>query len=214
MLQKLDVLFMNDQGDDASLSIVASNLEKLEQQPLRYAPWSDQGYRPEVSFVVSYSNHSLFLQFNVKENFIRAACGSTNDPVYQDSCVEFFASFDKGASYYNFEFNCIGTILGGYGKERNGRVPLAESLLGQVRSHVLIRREGGNRPVSWQLTVELPFEVFQYHPLTSLRGKQCRANFYKCGDELPEPHYLCWSEIKSQDPDFHLPSFFGTLAFK
>jgi hypothetical protein len=47
-----------------------------------------------------------------------------------------------------------------------------------------------------------------------LKGKTCRANFYKCGDDLPEPHFLSWNNIIADKPDFHLPQYFGTLTFE
>jgi hypothetical protein len=46
-----------------------------------------------------------------------------------------------------------------------------------------------------------------------MKGKKCRANFYKCGDDLPEPHFLAWNMINTEEPDFHRPEFFGTLEF-
>ena len=38
-----------------------------------------------------------------------------------------------------------------------------------------------------------------------------RANFYKCGDKTAHPHYLSWSPIHTEKPDFHRPEFFGEL---
>jgi hypothetical protein len=40
-----------------------------------------------------------------------------------------------------------------------------------------------------------------------------RANFYKCGDSTAVPHYLSWSHIATETPDFHRPEFFGELYF-
>ncbi|WP_350005689.1 carbohydrate-binding family 9-like protein, partial [Phocaeicola dorei] len=47
-----------------------------------------------------------------------------------------------------------------------------------------------------------------------LDGMVVRANFYKCGDELQKPHFLSWSPIKIEKPDFHRPDFFGLLEFE
>jgi hypothetical protein len=38
-----------------------------------------------------------------------------------------------------------------------------------------------------------------------------RANFYKWGDGTSVPHYLTWSHIVTETPDFHRPEFFGEL---
>ena len=71
---------------------------------------------------------------------------------------------------------------------------------------------GGN--IHWELLLIIPVDIFIYHELDSLRSKFCRANFYKCGDKLPEPHFISWSAIHSPEPDFHLPDFFGELYFE
>jgi hypothetical protein len=57
-------------------------------------------------------------------------------------------------------------------------------------------------------------EAFEFHQLKSLKNIKCKANFYKCGDELSQPHYLSWNNIKSGKPNFHLPEFFGEINFK
>jgi hypothetical protein len=103
--------------------------------------------------------------------------------------------------------------LGGFGKGREGRELLPAKILDKIQSQVIIRRERDLGLVNWELTVVIPFEVFMYDSLSSLQGRRCTANFYKCGDCLPEPHFLSWSEIKSNKPDFHLPEYFGALHF-
>jgi hypothetical protein len=153
------------------------------------------------------------LQYAVTEAHLQAAHGKTNEPVYQDSCVEFFISFDDGALYYNFEFNCIGTVLAGYGRSRTERSWLPEDVLQTIRCQSMIQRGGSKNNVQWELTVALPVQVFCFHSFSSLRGINARANFYKCGDGLPVPHFVAWSNIESDKPDFHLPQFFGTLLF-
>jgi hypothetical protein len=40
------------------------------------------------------------------------------------------------------------------------------------------------------------------------------ANFYKCGDELPTPHFLSWNPIEWKEPSFHRPEQFGKLIFE
>lgn len=190
---------------------VAGWLPVPGRQVLSFAPWPAYPYKPLVQFSIAYGDGALALQFEVEEKSIRAAFGQMNEPVYQDSCVEFFVSFDDGASYYNVEFNCIGTVLAGFGKERAGRQPLPPALLEKISSVVRIHR--GSDLVRWEITLVLPLAVFPYHAPSLSPGYACRANFYKCGDALPEPHFLCWSNIESHEPDFHLPACFGSLTF-
>ncbi len=67
--------------------------------------------------------------------------------------------------------------------------------------------------IGWELTLKIPLKFFYYHDIKTLKGKKCRVNFFKCGDELPEPHYLVWNNIKTQYPDFHVLEYFGSMEF-
>lgn len=210
-MNKLEAVFM--EGGDGDLKKVSSMLDKLEAQTLQYAPWPAYPYHPEVKFCISHSNDHLFLKYYVDETSIRALTGKLNGPVWEDSCVEFFISFDEGG-YYNFEFNCIGTTLAAFGQGRNGRELLPVDVLQNIRYLSMITNTKINGLVHWELILVLPVSVFFHHSITSLRGINCRANFFKCGDLLPQPHFLSWMPIISEEPDFHQPQFFGGLMFR
>jgi hypothetical protein len=66
----------------------------------------------------------------------------------------------------------------------------------------------------WQITVAIPWKVFFKHNLQPTHGKKMRDNFYKCGDELCVPHFVSWTKIKTENPSFHNPEFFGGLEFE
>lgn len=213
-MKQLQVPFLANTQQGHTLAEIAASLRQAGKHPLAFAPWEDYPYKPEVSFSIAFDHSHLFLQYVVKESSLQAAHGKTNEPVYQDSCVEFFISFDEGATYYNFEFNSIGTVLAGFGRSKTERSWLPEDVLGNISSHTVIQKNGGKPLVTWELTLAVPLTVFIFHSLTTLHGKRCRANFYKCGDLLPVPHFLTWSNIESECPNFHLPQFFGTLVFE
>src|SRR3546814_9695772 len=61
------------------------------------------------------------------------------------------------------------------------------------------------------LLLHIPLAVFDAHVVGSLAGRRCTGNFYKCGDDLPEPHYVAWNPIDNPTPNFHLPQYFGEL---
>ena len=212
-MKQLQVFSFDNVTLAGDLTSLAQVLRRTEKQTLDFAPWQAYPYKPAVQFSMAYDAAHIFLQYSVQEKHLQAAEGHNNGPVYQDSCVEFFVSFDDGASYYNFEFNCIGTVLAGYGQSREEREWLPENILRKLRSQSLVKRGGGEVLSEWELTLALPLEVFAFHSLSALKGLTCRANFYKCGDSLPEPHYLAWSNIHHPKPDFHLPRFFGTVKF-
>lgn len=197
---------------DSSLSFVSLQLDNIKKQQIGYTPWAAYPGKPKVHFSIAYADDCIFLKYEVEEKNLRAVNTITNSPVYEDSCVEFFISFDAGG-YYNLEFNCMGTTRAGFGEEKKGRELLPVLLLKKIKTQAVIIKANGKN-VSWQLTVTIPLEIFIHHHLHSLRGMQCRGNFYKCGDLLPEPHFLAWANIESPEPNFHFPQFFGKLIFE
>jgi len=178
--------------------------------------WKNFPYRPEVKFDIRYNRREIFLKYRVTEEYFKAEKTHCNDRVWEDSCVEFFIEPAADGIYYNMEFNAIGTCYLGAGRSREDRKPLPESIISELR----IFSSSGNEPVyeregriSWELTVAIPLEVFCYHKIKTLEGREVRANFYKCGDKLKVPHYLSWNPVKTPSPDFHRPEYFGILKF-
>ena len=210
-MKSLIVPHLKGVSGNSSLSAISLQLDNVTKHTIGYTPWADYTYKPNVNFSIAYADDCLFLKYEVEEKAIRAVNTIINSPVYEDSCVEFFIGFDD-TGYYNFEFNCIGNRLAEFGKEKTGRELLPETLLKKIKSQAMIIQNDDS--VSWQLTVAIPFEIFIHHRLSTLRGKQCRVNFYKCGDLLPEPHFVTWCNIESTEPNFHLPEFFGSIVFE
>lgn len=196
-------------GDD--ISIFSNQLEKISAHDINYFPWPN--YRSEtcVQFSIAYSLSHVLLKFRVTEKNIRAVHTGINSPVFEDSCVEFFIALDD-TGYYNFEFNCIGGKLGEFGKSRKDRQFLPTAAMKKIKTETLIKNSVDNFFL-WNLTIMIPFETFIHHHLWDLRNNVCQSNFYKCGDKLPEPHYMSWSPIKTAAPDFHQPQYFGDLLF-
>jgi hypothetical protein len=186
-----------------------------ERHAIDIVPWPSDKYVPHVQFSIAYGTDCIFLKYYIHENDIKAIYLQPNDPVYRDSCVEFFVAFNGGPEYYNLEFNCLGTCLIGFGHERANRTLLSGTTIRKIKSQTVISTGteymGYNN--SWELTLIIPLEIFHFHKLTTLKGETCSANFYKCGDDLPRPHYLVWNNIHSKAPDFHRPEFFGELKF-
>ena len=205
---------LKDITRDSPLEIISQQMNAIEKHSLGYTPWAAYPYKPIVSFSIAHSNDCIFLKFLVIEKNIRIVNSETNGPVYEDSCVEFFISFNNDKAYYNLEFNCIGTCLAGFGEGRNDRQLLPKEMIHKIRSQAVINHVPMEKMVDWQLVLAIPLDFFCHHALHSLTGSVNRANFYKCGDLLPEPHYVTWSNIEAPAPDFHLPAFFSKLVFE
>lgn len=64
----------------------------------------------------------------------------------------------------------------------------------------------------WEIALDIPFNVFIYNDITSLQRGTLQSQFYKCGDETPEPHYLSWNNILNNEPNFHISDFRNSEA--
>lgn len=165
----------------------------------------------EVSGNISVSKKGFNFYFNVCEPSVRAVNSGYNQKVWEDSCVELFLSFD-GVNYYNFEINCIGSVLGAYGKDRHSREFLDESLLKLVKVKSSLGKVPFGAvliPASYDIDIKIPAKVFVFDKDPDL--KKARGNIYKCADRSPTPHYMYLHEITTEKPDFHRPEFFRPL---
>jgi len=178
--------------------------------------WDGYSYKPEVQLSMAYSDNEIFLKYYINENYFKAEKTESNQMVCEDSCVEFFVSPVEDGIYYNIEFNGIGTCLMGSGTARENNTKVSPEIISGIRRF----SSAGSIPVevlkgeySWNITVAIPFKAFFLHKVKSLKGKTFRANFYKCGDKLPVPHYVSWNPVGTLKPDFHQPEYFGMLKF-
>ncbi len=215
-MKKLDLPFLNFTYRFPDLVEVSDMLERKGMKTiLGNVNWPAYPYKPDVQVSGGYTEDELVLKYRVQEKYIRAVYTQINDPVHKDSCVEFFISSGNGF-YYNFEFNCIGTVHAGYGKQREGRELLSEEDISSIRTSSILgteRIEVRQTEEPWELTAAIPFSIFKEEKFTNPGGKIFTGNIYKCGDELPVPHFLSWNPIGTQTPDFHRPEFFGSIEF-
>jgi len=212
MNQMLYAPFLPENNQHSPIEKISLMLNQQPRQAIDNAPWQDFAYKPSVTFSIAHGNDAVFLKFFVKEEEVRSTYLHSNDPVYKDSCVEFFISLNNEPNYYNFEFNCMGTCLLAFGKDRT-RTMIPVSTIKKIKHETYVKNLGDQGLIYWELTLIIPTEVFVHHDLASFQGLQSKANFYKCGDDLAKPHYLTWNNITAVKPNFHLPEFFAPLNF-
>ena len=68
-------------------------------------------YKPRAQARVLYDDRQFFVLFRVEDRYVRSVHTRPNDPVSEDSCVEFFARPNPLGGYFNFEINAGGTML-------------------------------------------------------------------------------------------------------
>ena len=193
---------------------ITKKLDNLTKYNLNEVCWSELNHIPDTKFTIAYNADAIVVKYYVSEGYHQATFTQPNDPVFKDSCVEFFIAIDDSGNYYNFEFNSLGTCLASYGKDRNGRTKLDKGIINEIVCWVDWKEDPHTEMrFKWELTVVLTPAVFIYNQITHFTSGRYKANFYKCGDDLAEPHYLAWNKIANPVRDFHQLDYFGLLLF-
>lgn len=163
-----------------------------------------------ASAQVAWDGQALYVRLQAKEQNIRREYTGEFDPVYEDSCLEFFFCPDeKDQRYFNFEINPNGAMYVGFGGMRDQRCRLHHPEFKRIFRVQPFDTEDG-----WGVELRIPVSFIQiYAPEFQLQpGKVIRGNFFKCGDETPQPHFMSWNRVESENPDFHQPDYFGQLT--
>ncbi|MET3114545.1 hypothetical protein AAKU52_002280 [Pedobacter sp. CG_S7] len=199
----------------SAIKEVSALMDKQPKNELNHQPWPEFKSNSKTSFAISHSGDAIFLKYFVKEDVIKIVMHKTNDQVYKDNCVEFFIAFGLEKEYYNIELNCLGVCAMAYGESRINRNILSEELINKIQTSIIIETATPNSATKfeWEITLLIPIEVFGFSNIRTFSGQNGKGNFFKCGDDLPEPHFLSWKNINAKTPNFHLPEFFGALEF-
>ena len=190
----------------------------LPEHPIGCCNWPGQyPYTPKAVFKIFHDGKNLYIQFLVTENDIKAAVTEDQGRTWTDPCVEFFVSPEGNLDYYNFECTCTGKLLLAWHPSGTNKEAAPKEILDSVKrtpslgTAPFALREGEH---SWNVIEIIPATALFRSKIESFDGKSMRANFYKCGDELPTPHFLSWNAIEWPEPSFHRPEQFGELIFE
>lgn len=179
--------------------------------------WPDHfPYKPECGFAIGWCRQGIGILFNVKGSDLRAIALEDNGNVWEDSCCEFFLSHPTDGTYFNFELNCIGTLLAAKRKSRTECTHFPQEKLAQIKRFSTLAHERidiADEEKCWSNGMFIPFSLIGIdgdNPPESIR-----LNIYKCGDKTAHPHFLSWAPVRTEKPDFHRPEFFGeALLYK
>lgn len=164
-------------------------------------------YQPESIFTLWYEvDKGFHLTMICFEEQPLAVYKRHNDPVYKDSCLEFFVDFypDDQTGYLNFEINANGATLLYFGKNRENRVSVVDWLIEKPAAIIY--------PSYWQVELFIPLDfIKRVYKKSNFTGSLIKANVYKCGDDTEIPHYGAWCKIETEQPDFHQPDYFGWM---
>lgn len=204
----IDAYLINTDGKE-----VVSELFKLSATKLDCVNWMEYPYKPSVTVRLGYSPSALAILFEVEEDHVRAVTMNDCGPVWEDSCCEFFVADPAGNGYFNFEMNCVGTLLAAKRRSRDDFEFLNESQLAEIQRfsslpHAQIDSVGAGQ--KYWIAEVIPFSILGLDEAP----KSIMANFYKCGDKCQKPHFLSMAPIGLPSPNFHCPEFFQEITFK
>ena len=174
-------------------------------------------YKPKVEFAAAHTGDALLLHYRVEEQSVRAVAVKDHEHIWEDSCVEFFIMPAADGFYYNLECNCTGKLLVAVGKDRNERTPAPAEVMQNIDRWASLGTEPFDtrqEPTKWELALRVPVTTFFMHKFNGFDGLTAKGNAYKCGDCLPVPHFISWNPIRTVNPDFHRPDFFGQINFE
>jgi len=225
---------MNGAGETSLIEVAKLGVSMSIDADWSKSPWRDiapvaldhymgsmPAHFPKTQFRIAYDDLAIYAIFRVEDRYVRAVARDYQDPVYKDSCVEFFfaPNPEQPDDYFNIEVNCAGVFLFQFHRASDGacieipeppasRIEVAGSLPGAVEPEIA-------DPVTWTVEYRIGLEVLgEYCRIARPRpGAIWRANFYKCADESSHPHWLTWAPVDNLTPNFHLPEFFGIMAF-
>lgn len=178
-------------------------------------------FKPKTQVKLLYDDNFVYVIFRVEDKYIRAVATKHQEPVYTDSCIEFFFTpgEDISEGYFNLEVNCGGMVVSRHqSAPMENRNPLTDAEIESLEiyhSEPKIVEPEKQEPTTWLIEYRVPIDMLEkFCPVARpAPGTIWRANFYKCGQETSHPHWLTWSVVDNPKPQFHMPEFFGTLEF-
>ncbi len=200
-----------------------SDWEQAETLQIEHVRPESSDHHPLTSARLLYDEQGIHGIFRVQDRYVRCQRTQYHDPVWKDSCVEFFARPQPDRGYFNFEFNCGGAFLCCHitnpertpeGFKEYVKVPADIGRTIQARSSLPQRVEPEiKEPLVWTLSFFIPFTLFEHYlgPLGAATGQVWRGNFFKCAEDNSHPHWASWSPV--DEFNFHRPNCFGTIRF-
>ncbi len=180
---------------------------KIKKAEINEYVWGGE-YRPRAYAQLVYVPFKGFVcRLTAYESDPKAVYKNDMDPVYKDSCLEFFARYREGG-YINCEVNSNGAILSAYGDGRGNRVPL-DKIAGRLPTVTIYKSK--NR---WTAEISIGIDIIKavYGRTLYKENSVIYGNFYKCGDDCEFPHYGSFSPVDTEKPDFHRPEFFAKMT--
>jgi hypothetical protein len=181
-------------------------------------------HRPETFARLMHDDVHIHGIFRVRDQFVRSVRREYFDEVRKDSCVEFFIQPRAGGGYFNLEMNAGGAHLcsfiedptrvqGGFKKFTRLPPEIGRSICVRSSLPKVVDPEIAER-IDWEIKFAIPFVLFEHYvgKLDEVIGQTWRGNFFKCAQEVSQPHWASWCPV--DEFNFHLPRCFGFIRFE
>lgn len=195
---------------ESTLPIIEEKGARCSIDSLNWA--NDYPYHPLTVVNIAHSSTAIYVDFFVRCNYLRAVNYQNNTPVWEDSSVSFFLMPKVPGEYWNFDFNCIGTINAAHRLTRRPVARLTDDEIAQIQ----VFASCGKSPFreveglfTWNVAAKIPFSLmgieYQGSPIVM------KGNFCKCATGTSQPHFITWNPVSTPTPEFHTPESFGDI---
>ncbi len=182
--------------------------DAVPEEKLEFSNWNP-GYYFNTYFKMCFrKNDGVYVRMRTDETEPVAIHTNRDEPVWQDSCMEFFVCALEGRDeYINFEINSVGAYLTEYGKGKTDRVYLKTLTDKEPSVSTQVNPDG------WGLELYIPCSLISEAYSAQFNAGACeiKGNFYKCGDETGHRHYDSYTKMTTLPPGFHNPHCFADI---
>ncbi len=180
----------------------------VPEEKLEFSNWNSETAYNTYFKMCFRKNSGIYVKMRTDETNLRTVCTGRDEPVWQDSCMEFFLCAVEGREeYINFEMNSIGAYLTEFGKGKTDRVFLKTLTQREAVVRTDVSDDG------WSLELFVPCELISEAYAADFNAGSCvlKGNFYKCGDETDKIHYGSYTKMTTLPPGFHNPECFAVI---
>lgn len=194
-----------------------NDIEKCELFTIDNYQWKNICTPKTYGYAGYLEGKGIYVKFICEESNPKREYTQDRDRVCEDSAVEVFMAFPEedeklsnDVMYINFEMNANGVMYSKFGKGRKGRKFISEEVSKETHCEAKVEEN------QWSITLTIPEdflrEVCDFDAI--INGKEFYCNFYKISESPEIEHYVSFSKIDSEVPNFHLPVYFAKTAIK
>lgn len=172
-------------------------------------------YKPQTKVLLGHDNKYIYAWFIVRSKSVKGVYLHDQEPVSSDSCVEIFLQPEVGGEYWNFEFNCLGTLNASHRIIKPESTKLTPQEASTILRFPSLHRESFDETdgiTEWDLMIMIPLALMNIE--TSEFPVQMRGNIYSCASGMKDPYYMSYYPIDSPKPNYHLPETFGQIVLE